>query len=79
MFFFRKVSARNNVHTEIKYLQWQIRIQFKLSDDVVPRQKLLSLAVNKIIKHGALRWKLNGFELVEPPFRKLYSVVYSLQ
>lgn len=60
------------------YLQWCVCVHLKLGYHLGPGFKLLALGVDVVIKHGALGWELDGFELGHPPLAELHSVVDQL-
>lgn len=60
------------------YLKWYISIHLKLGNHLGPGFKFLAFRINIIVKHSALGWELDGFELSHPPFAELHSIVDQL-
>lgn len=62
----------------MSYLKRYISIHLKLRHHLGPGFKLLAFRINIIVKHSALGWELDGFELRHPPFAELHSMVDQL-
>lgn len=62
----------------MSYLKRYISIHLKLGHHLGPGFKLLGFRINIIVKHSALGWELDGFELSHPPFAELHPIVNQL-
>lgn len=62
----------------MSYLKRYISIHLKFGHHFGPGFKLLAFRIYIIVKHSALGWELDGFELGHPPFAELHPIVNQL-
>lgn len=66
------------IQNPLLYLKRRVSIHLKSGHHFGPGFELLALGVDVVIKHRALGWELDGFELGHPPLAELHSVVDQL-
>lgn len=77
----RSPAPKSSVNSHLSgasYLQGDVRVQLKGRHLVCPRQELLRVRIDVVVKDRPLRGELDRFKLVDPPFAELDPIIHKL-